>query len=242
MYQRFTCTFFLIFLLLAPILGCSPRAEQPTEADTLTGLANPASVYCQGLGYDEETREGEMGQYGVCLFPDDSECDTWDFLAGRCGQQHSYCDQQGYQLEATEDGNIATCTFDDGSICSEFTYFKGDCEPGENMPDQPRGSDPLAGLANPASVYCQGLGYDEETREGEMGQYGACLFPDGSECDTWDFLAGRCGQQHSYCLKQGYQLEATEDGNIATCIFDDDSRCSEYQFFKGDCDPVENMP
>ena len=94
-------------------------------------LANPASVYCEGLGYTEETRTKDAGQYGVCIFGDGSECDSWAFLAGRCGQEHSYCAQQGYRLEANADSNIGTCVFDDGSSCDEYAYFQGECEPGE---------------------------------------------------------------------------------------------------------------
>jgi putative hemolysin len=124
----------LVFLMMlaAYLIGCTPKADQPE--DSPTGLANPASVYCQGLGFTEETRENELGQYGVCIFPDGSECDTWDFLAGRCGQEHSYCVQQGYELQVNENSNIATCIFDDESTCSEYLYFEGECQPGENLP------------------------------------------------------------------------------------------------------------
>ena len=94
--------------------------------------ANPASVYCQGLGFEEDTRQNELGQYGVCSFPDGSECDSWDFLAGRCGQEYSYCVDQGYELQVIEDSNIANCIFDDGTTCSEYLYFQGECKPGEN--------------------------------------------------------------------------------------------------------------
>jgi len=119
-----------IILLAAILTGC---AASEVEQEPLTGMANPASVYCQGLGFEEETRENELGQYGVCLFPDGSECDTWNFLAGRCGQDHSFCVQEGYTLEAIEDGNIATCIFDDSSTCSEWLFFQGECKPGENL-------------------------------------------------------------------------------------------------------------
>jgi putative hemolysin len=118
-----------IILIAAILTGC---ATSEVEQEPLTGMANPASVYCQGLGFKEETRENELGQYGVCIFPDGSECDTWDFLAGRCGQDHSFCVQQGHSLEATEDGNIATCIFEDGSTCSELLLFQEECKPGEN--------------------------------------------------------------------------------------------------------------
>jgi putative hemolysin len=111
-------------LLLA---ACGGPAAVKEEAQS--GLANPASVYCQGLGYTEETRENAEGQYGVCIFPDNSECDTWDFLAGRCGQEHSYCVQNGYTLQENPASNIATCVFPDGTSCLELDYFQGKCGP-----------------------------------------------------------------------------------------------------------------
>ena len=132
MKQNFLISSLILSFFLI-VAGCSPEAEQP-EVGPLPGLANPASVYCQGLGFAEETRENEAGQYGVCVFPDGTECDTWDFLAGRCGQEHSYCVDQGYQLISSQDGNIGTCLFDGGSTCSEFLYFEGNCQPGEKFP------------------------------------------------------------------------------------------------------------
>lgn len=84
-----------ITLSVAACGQSQPDTVSEPESQSAMGLPNPASVYCQGLGYREETRTNEDGQFGVCLFPDGSECDTWDFLSGRCGQQHSYCVQQG---------------------------------------------------------------------------------------------------------------------------------------------------
>ena len=128
-------SFMIVSLLFTAVTGCASGVEEPEEVkEPVTGLANPASVYCQGLGFEEESRENELGQYGVCTFPDDSECDTWDFLAGRCGVEYSYCAQQGFDLKSTEERNIGTCVFDDGSSCSEFEYFQGDCTPGEPYP------------------------------------------------------------------------------------------------------------
>lgn len=94
-----------------------------------------------------------------------------------------------------------------------------------------------SGLANPAAVYCEELGYTNEAREDESGGvYGVCIFPDGSECEQWDFLAGRCGQDKSFCAQQGYELQEGE-GNIASCVFPDESSCPEYEFFLAECGP-----
>ncbi len=50
----------------------------------VTGVAqaipNPAAVYCILQGYEYEIRTDEQGnQYGVCVFPDGSECGGWDY-------------------------------------------------------------------------------------------------------------------------------------------------------------------
>jgi hypothetical protein len=130
-HKLFQSILLLFILLAAGLAGCAAEVEEPKEEDAPLDMANPASVYCQGLGFEEETRENELGQYGVCIFPDGTECDSWDFLAGRCGQEHSYCQQQGFTLQAKENENIATCLFDDGTSCSEFLFFKGECGPAD---------------------------------------------------------------------------------------------------------------
>ncbi len=130
MKAKFIYPIFLLFILLSACLfGCAKTAGESGNEASVPGMANPASVYCQGLGFKEETRENELGQYGVCIFPDGTECDTWDFLAGRYGQVHSYCQQEGFTLQSNEDENIATCIFTDGTSCSEFLFFQGECGP-----------------------------------------------------------------------------------------------------------------
>ncbi len=58
-------------------------AESPVS--TPVEMANPASVYCQEQGYTLEIRtDASGGQYGVCIFPDGSECDEWAFYRGEC--------------------------------------------------------------------------------------------------------------------------------------------------------------
>lgn len=128
MFKKITLIMLIALLALA-LAGC--KQEEATEQP---GLANPASVYCQELGFTEETRSGEGGEYGVCIFPDGTECDTWAFLGGRCGQEYSYCLQQGFTLKASNESSIATCFFDDDSSCNEFEYQQGQCKPGDHKP------------------------------------------------------------------------------------------------------------
>jgi putative hemolysin len=124
----------MIVMLAVGLCGCGTLEKEATGQPTAgPGLANPASVYCEGLGYELELRSDETGSYGVCIFPDGSECEEWDFLAGRCGQEHSYCAQQGFLIEAEEESNIGKCVFTDGSFCMELDYFEGRCVPEGNQ-------------------------------------------------------------------------------------------------------------
>ena len=61
------------------------------------------------------------------------------------------------------------------------------------------------GLPNPAVIYCIEIGYQVEVvKEKEGGQHSICIFPDGSTCDAWRFMQGRCGEEFSYCARNGY--------------------------------------
>ena len=66
-----------------------------------------------------------------------------------------------------------------------------------------------------------------------------CAFPDGNKCEEEEFRSGRCGQEYSYCVQQGYTLE--QGVNSATCVFPDGSSCPELVFFNGDCGPVTSQ-
>jgi len=60
-------------------------------------------------------------------------------------------------------------------------------------PTEEASEEPAAGLANPASVYCEEQGGTVEIRtDAEGGQYGVCVFDDGSECDEWAYFRGEC--------------------------------------------------
>jgi len=53
-------------------------------------------------------------------------------------------------------------------------------------------------IANPASVYCEDQGYTLEIRTDEAeGQFGVCIFPDGTKCEEWAFFHGTCGSEQA---------------------------------------------
>ncbi|MGB2965229.1 MAG: DUF333 domain-containing protein [Anaerolineales bacterium] len=128
-----TLIFSTSILLATACTGGDPVLPGPVEpTEPIADMANPAAVYCSELGYVMESVTRNGGDDADCIFPDESRCGQWDFLSGRCGQESSYCSQQGYKL--LEGSNIGTCQFPDGSTCNEFLFFTGDCSPGDNIP------------------------------------------------------------------------------------------------------------
>ncbi|MCU0485944.1 MAG: DUF333 domain-containing protein [Anaerolineales bacterium] len=86
----------LAFMLPALLVSCTaaqPEATTvPMPTDTLQAdMPNPASVYCEQQGYTLEIRTNADGsQYGVCLFPDGSECDEWAYFRNECSLGQYY--------------------------------------------------------------------------------------------------------------------------------------------------------
>jgi len=79
----------LALLLLLSLGACGQVQigieDETTPTEPVSGLPNPASVYCIEAGYELEIRTGEDGgQYGVCIFPDGSECEEWAYFRGEC--------------------------------------------------------------------------------------------------------------------------------------------------------------
>ncbi len=74
-------------LLLGLVRSSVPEpVSEATMSPDGAGLPNPASAYCeQQAGRLEIRTAADGGQYGVCLFPDGSECDEWAFYRGECG-------------------------------------------------------------------------------------------------------------------------------------------------------------
>ena len=81
------------------------------------------------------------------------------------------------------------------------------------------------GMANPAATYCKELGYEYRITQTSKGEQGVCVFTDGKECEEWKFLTGKCGQERSYCAKQGLDIKTKTNGKdslsreYAECTF-----------------------
>ena len=142
------------FVLLAAILigGCSKKpaptntSVPSTEGETnRAGLANPASVNCEEKGGKLEFRDrSELGQYGVCVFEDNRQCEEWALLGGECleggvkvtdyvTEAAVYCAITGGEYAGTGNSGAAdeqgTCTLKNSTTCDVWEYFGGKCYP-----------------------------------------------------------------------------------------------------------------
>lgn len=112
-------------------------------------MANPASVNCAKKGGALEIRKNKTGEYGVCLFEDNRQCEEWALLRDQCpvgglkitGYQSDaeiYCAITGGQVEGL---GTATpmCKRIDGTLCNAQANLDGEC-PNPNDPNPSAGN------------------------------------------------------------------------------------------------------
>ena len=80
----------------------------------------------------------------------------------------------------------------------------------------PAAQTPKAGLPNPASVFCEEQGGRLDLRTAPDGSVaGACVFPDGSECDEWAYFRGECKPGDSLVPPEALPTPAATESAIA---------------------------
>lgn len=138
----------LLFLMVC--LPAPPVQHIVAAVDHVVGIPNPAAVYCQEMGYTY----GTVGNTGYCNFPDGTQCEEWQFFAGQCGAQYSYCAQNGYGLEVRDDGgayasSYAVCLSPDGAVLGTVSELSNlvehmslsGCDTSQIIPAAPDSSD-----------------------------------------------------------------------------------------------------
>lgn len=76
------------------------------------------------------------------------------------------------------------------AACNKDKDKEQAAEPTAVVEPEPGGE---AGIANPASVYCEEQGGALDIRtDADGNEFGVCVFADGSECEEWAFFRGEC--------------------------------------------------
>ena len=128
------------------LAGCQSSPTGETDERNTAQLANPASVNCIEKGGTLEIRQNKQGEYGVCLFADNRQCEEWALLRGDCpvggrkitGYENAaeiYCVITGGQVEGmgTE---TPMCKRIDGTLCNAQANMDGECpDPSDPNPN-----------------------------------------------------------------------------------------------------------
>ena len=255
------------------------------------GAPNPAAS-CQDITNvtSETLYEQDGGEYGICVFADGTACDEWALYNGECEPGSTpvfstYCADSGGELtnENIDWGEVeggdpsaeyGVCTFEDGSECDEFSYYVNGCTSGAPTPTESGDNstmvvgDGMVGMPNPASVNCEEEGGTSEIRyQADGGEYGLCVFEDGTACDEWalsrdECVAGEFPIFSTFCQENNDDAAANnvegmltsenvdwgdvEGGPPATyevCTFETDgSVCAEYDYYGGGCTVATSSP
>lgn len=138
----------VIALLISAVLltACIPAKKTDTgnQISKLTvGIANPASVNCEKVGgVLDIQKKGDGGEYGVCVFEDNRQCEEWALMRGECPlggrkitgyvtEAAKFCAITGGEYNVTgNDKNgeeQGTCTKHD-KTCDVHDYYNGKCD------------------------------------------------------------------------------------------------------------------
>ena len=73
---------FATALIVLAAAGCQKTDNNPT------GIANPASVFCEKNGGTVKIVNEEAGQRGICVLKDKTECDEWAYFRHECTETY----------------------------------------------------------------------------------------------------------------------------------------------------------
>ncbi len=128
------------FVSVSVVCWAVAAVAQPSSSPQ---LANPASVNCaqQGGTLSMEQRPGG-GEFGVCVFTDNYQCEEWALFRGECPKNGlrvtgyvtpagRYCAITGGRYSVVSAPGATpergTCSLPDGSSCPAEAYFAGTC-------------------------------------------------------------------------------------------------------------------
>ena len=147
----YTRKFIISVSLVLMFSGACSRTETDSNSLRVTNekhssyLPNPASANCIKKGGKVVIeKRGDGGEYGICLFEDNRQCEEWAMFRGNCPvggikvtgyvtPAAQYCAITGGQYAITANSNKeneqGVCTFKNGEKCDVWEYYDGKCSP-----------------------------------------------------------------------------------------------------------------
>lgn len=119
-------TMISLLSLMGLITGCAEKKLK---------LANPASQYCvEKGGVLKILKHPDGGEYGVCFFTDNRQCEEWSMFRGECPvgglkitgyltPEGIYCVIKGGKALENE----TVCQLSSGKKCLSKDFYEGKC-------------------------------------------------------------------------------------------------------------------
>jgi len=126
-----------------PLTAASDIAPTATMTSTMIGMANPASVNCEAQGGTLTIEQrGDGGEFGVCTFEDNLQCEEWALMNGACPvggikvtgyltPAARYCAITGGEYAdngtTSAENEQGICTAKSGTTCPAADLYNGQC-------------------------------------------------------------------------------------------------------------------
>ncbi|MCS7118514.1 MAG: eight-cysteine-cluster domain-containing protein [Archaeoglobaceae archaeon] len=75
------------FSLIAFVMIISIAVDMQKERIISNSILNPAAKFCIDMGHVYRVERSDNKQIGLCIFPDGTKCEEWEFFNGKCGQK-----------------------------------------------------------------------------------------------------------------------------------------------------------
>jgi putative hemolysin len=171
-FPMFRKSWMFVLCFASVLIGCTPQQTTP-PAESSGQIANPASKNCiQQGGTLSIQKRGDGGEYGICLFEDNRQCEEWALMRGDCPtggikvtgyvtEAAQYCAITGgeYTVNGNTEQEEGTCTFKNGKACAAADYFAGTCDSNSGVESY---SDPF--------LYCMAVGTIDAPDERYTGE------------------------------------------------------------------------
>lgn len=149
LYNMFMKKIFLVLIGCVVLVLIFFGFKNFSNKSAQNNLANPASENCIKNGGTLEIRKNKMGEYGVCLFEDNRQCEEWALFRDQCpvgglkitgydNDAEIYCAITGGKVEGVGTPT-PMCKRIDGTYCVAQTNLDGDC-PDPNNPNPNAGN------------------------------------------------------------------------------------------------------
>jgi hypothetical protein len=129
-----------VIVIQQPVQGQAPQGQAPQGTEQ---VSNPASDNCvQKGGTLTILKRGDGGEYGVCTFTNNMQCEEWAMFRGDCPvggvsivgyvtPAAVYCVINGGTYTVTSQANTqqeqGSCVFKNSKTCDATDFYNGKC-------------------------------------------------------------------------------------------------------------------